>query len=240
MSKALLIGTVGGIIGTITAAVGIMWVISVNTLLNEIYNYLVELAPFVNTVISWIPTPLYTGPWPQPIFSSWPLFGLLSSILAMLLIVTGILIGIGFYGTYKIGGGAPGVVGLIFGIIGGIAGALLITIGNTTPGYMSAVAPFDEVYVPVISVTTPNFNFIWASFGVLALAFIIIGAASISVRETTNIPSASMAAGILSIIGAVAFLVGSIIHLIPPIVGFGLTLVSFILWAVVFYSSREM
>ncbi|MEM2144138.1 MAG: hypothetical protein QW279_02165, partial [Candidatus Jordarchaeaceae archaeon] len=74
-----------------------------------------------------------------------------------------------------------------------------------------------------------------------------------SVREMTEKPSFSNA-GVLSIIGALFFIIGSLIWpitlviglgptLIWPItlaIGFALIFVAFILWTVVFYSSRNL
>nr|MDO8079273.1 hypothetical protein [Candidatus Freyarchaeota archaeon] len=241
---ALLTGTAGAIIGAITAVFGIIWVYVYNILLNELYYYLWQIQAILSIIFPWPMVPpwprSYFGPPPIPIFPSWSLFGLSSYIIATFFIVTGILIGIGFYGTYKIGGGAMGIVGLIFGIIGGTLGALLIILGNITAGGMSAYIMVEMSTMSVLSVPTPNFVIMWLGFIALGLAFIIIGAASISIREMTMKPSVSLAAGIISIIGAMFFIGGLLMQGIVLVIGCALMFVVFILWAVVFFYSRDM
>jgi hypothetical protein len=251
---ALLTGTAGGIIGTITAAIGIIWILILNTFLTEIHDYLVQLGVYLTSLI---PTGFsYSYPLMLPFYPSASLFGVSSFILVIFLIMTGILIGIGFYGTYKIGGGAMGVVGFIFGIIGITAGALLIIMGNLTTGYMKAPLFMGEIINYFFPISTPNFLVIFTGFIIMGVAFILLGSASMSVREVTQKYSTSYAAGVLSIVGAVVFIIGGLMQPIILIIGggegglidwpiiltigFGLILVAFILWAVVFYSSRNM
>ncbi len=132
----------------------------------------------------------------------------------MLLIVTGILFGLGFYGTYKIGGGVMGVVGLASSVIGMMAGALLIIVGNLTTGYVYAYTLVEMSSVPTYPVATPNFVVMWIGFIVLGVTFIVLGSASMRVREMTERPSAFYAAGILSILCAVDFLVGGLVNIV--------------------------
>ena len=130
------------------------------------------------------------------------------SILFMsLLLVALVLTGIGFYGLHAIGGSSMGVVALIFGIIGGAA---FLVLG-------------------LVDLFTGTYIFIVIGFLILLVSFIIIGAASIAVREVTTNPGAALAAGILSIIGGI-FAGG--------IIGFGLLFVAFLLWAIVFYQTE--
>ena len=235
---ALITGTTGGVIGAITAAIGIIWLSILNTFQTEIYNYLAQIGTYLSTLVPF--SIFYGEPFPFPIIPflpSWSLFGLSSSILAVFFIVSGILIGIGFYGTYKIGGGAMGVVGLILGIIGCTLGALQIILGNLLTATQFIPMPITPYIIPVI---LPNFTIMWIGFMVLGVTFILLGSASITVREMTMNPSASQAAGILSIIGGSLFLLcvlflGGILF-----IGFILIFVAFILWAAVFYTSRYM
>jgi hypothetical protein len=191
-----------------------------------------------------------------PLYSpSWFSFGVSSFILAILLIVTGILIGIGFYGLHTEGGGAMSVVGLISSVVGFTLGALLIIIGNLTTGYTYAGIFLELSIVPVLPVLIPNFSFIGLGFVVLGFTLVLIGSASISasVRDMTESPSVCSAAGIISIVGALAFFFGSFMFGSAGVIsglntsggyvlGFGLIFifVAFILWAVVFYSFRNM
>ena len=229
MSKeALLTGTAGGIIGAITAVMGIIWSIIYVRFYMDFTNYL--------SIVSSLS--IFLGPFAfviQTYQASEQTLLWFSLLLAIFLIVTGILIGVGFYGTYKIGGGAMGVVGLIFGIIGGTSGALFIILGNlltTTLFIPMPIIPF------ILPITMPNYPIMWIGFMVLGVTFILLGSASITVREMTMNASASQAAGILSIIGGSLFLVGALIFGGILLIGFILIFVAFILWTVVFYTSR--
>ncbi|MHA1209852.1 MAG: right-handed parallel beta-helix repeat-containing protein, partial [Candidatus Freyarchaeota archaeon] len=241
---AFLAGTVGGVVGAITAAVGIIWVILVDAFLTEIHTYLGQLTHFFMILIplSWYYSYPYHG-YPYPIVPPLPhafLFGVSSVILSILLVATGILIGFGFYGTYETGGGAVGLRGLTLVTIGITLGALLITVGTLTKGYMYADVVVELTSNPFLPVPTPNFPVIWMGFIVLGFTFIQLGSASISVREMTQKPSASNAAGILSILGAITFLIGGFIWPVILVVGFILILVASILWTAVFYLSKEL
>ncbi|MFB0560366.1 MAG: hypothetical protein ACETWM_03865 [Candidatus Lokiarchaeia archaeon] len=139
-----------------------------------------------------------------------PLTLALVIIVATLFVVTCILVGIGFYGIGQIGGGAMGTAALIVGIVLGSAAGILLILGVYVFSLLSTI-----------------------SYVVLGVTFIIFGAASISMREFTMRPSASMAAGIIGIIGGV-------LVILLGVLGGALMFVSFIIWAIVFYSSREM
>ncbi|MFB0561450.1 MAG: NosD domain-containing protein [Candidatus Lokiarchaeia archaeon] len=239
---AFLAGTVGGIIGAITAVTGVIWVLKVNTFLTEINIYLGQLSYYLNMLVPWMGLHyLYHG---EPLllyfYPSASLFVKLSFLMSISLIVTSILIGIGFYGTYKAGGGAMGIVGLIFSILGITSGALLIILGTLTTGYMYAAYQEGMTSESFLPVPTPNFLIIWIGFMILGLTFIILGSASISVRYMTEKPATSFAAGNLSILSALFFIIGGFIYPTILIISFGLIFVAFILWVVVFFSSRVL
>ena len=269
MSRGMLLtGTAGGIIGAITTAFGIAWIFILNTFQTEISYYVTEWGYYLTSLLgtyTWDGVPVSYSIYPIPYFPSASLFGVSSFILTVFLIVTGILIGVGFYGMYKIGGGEMGVVGLVFGVMGVTVGALLIIMANLATAYEQALltvgAGEAAFVVPVIPVPTPNYSLIWIGFLILGFAFIVLGSVSISVREMTEKPSVSLAAGILSIMTAVVLILFNLIGLIPVqtvialgavesnisagiffggIIGFWPILVAFILWAVVFYSSRNV
>nr|MDO8079480.1 hypothetical protein [Candidatus Freyarchaeota archaeon] len=113
------------------------------------------------------------------------------------------------------------------------------------------LVPFPPFYYPFfyMPVSTPNYGFIWIGFIILTVTFIMLGAASIAVRGETGNSSASTSAGIVGIIGACFLVPFGLIMVVPAVpwlagvftlVGFALIMVAFILWAVVFFSSREM
>nr|MDO8081398.1 hypothetical protein [Candidatus Freyarchaeota archaeon] len=249
---ALLTGTAGGIIGAVTAGIGIEWskvpLLLTNTItvlqgLNQLFYGALQFASFHVDLINFLQRiwPVYIYPF-LVMTSRVALFSMISLILAVLFIVSGVLSGVGFYGVYKAGGGAMGLVGLIIGIIGGVAGGTLIILGNT-------LASFITFSTMPLLFSIPNHLVIWIGVIILALTFVVLGSASIAVRNSTAHPSAATAAGFLSILGAcflfpyilVSF--GDIWALIGVglmFVGFALIFVTFILWAVVFYSSRNI
>lgn len=241
----MLTGTAGGIIGTITGIIGIIWSLVSISMTTEIYNYTQFFPMFTQWLqFSTLPLVLY------PInVSSFTIF---SIVLSVFLIVSCSLLGVGLYGLYKAGGGAMGLVGLITSTLGSITGSLFIILGSMTESIMVIGGVRNYViggFLPVM-VSMPNHFIILIGMIVIAISFILLGASSIVVRKTTIRSTTSVAAGILSIIGA-CFL---ILYLFTPLqlspfaflagiltlIGFVLILVAFILWAVVFYSSREI
>jgi hypothetical protein len=228
---AFLTGIFGGIIGSVTAGIGIIWGISSVLLINELNTTFVAIYPV-----------------PQ----NEPLFILLSILLAILLVVSGVLTGVGFYGMYQTGGGAMGVVGLISGIIGSSLGAFFIFLGNIITGtkyvfnidfilygFTSSPPP---LFIMISTMVVPQFFFIGVGVIIIAITFIMFGATSIAARKTTTRPSVSIATGILSVIGG-CFLLPYILGVLGGIlaqIGFGLLFIAFVLWAVVFYSSKQI
>lgn len=157
-----------------------------------------------------------------------------------------------------------GIVGFALSVIGMMMGALLIIVGNLTTGYVYAYTLVEMASVPFYPVATPNFVVMWIGFIILGVPFIILGSASMHVREMTEKPSAFYAAGnpkhpvcsrfycrrlsehcrwpcdgrhtetcLMNQLREGSSLAGIYI------IGFALILVAFILWALVFYSSRS-
>jgi hypothetical protein len=175
---ALITGTVGGIFGTISSALGIFWIIAVLAMTSS-WTFMLLIAPLKDHI-------------PGIVFM-------------VLGIVALILVGIGFYGLYSLGGSSMGVVALIFGILGAV-GYVILVLGE-----------FGNSILAVIG---------WL---ILLVSYIIIGIASITLREVTTNPGAALAAGILSIIGGI-FAIG--------LIGFVLLFVAYLLWAIVFYTTE--
>lgn len=233
-------GIAGGITGAVTAVMGIIWVTIVNAFLAEINTYLMQLSYFLMILIppSWLYSYIYYGYYPfliVPFYPSASLFGISSVIFSTFLVATGILIVVGLYGIHKAGEEAIGLGRLILGTIGIISGALLIIGGTLTTGYMYTHLIIGVPAISLLPVPTPNFNLIWTGFMILGFASILLGSASVSIRKMTQKPSASNAAGILSIIGAIIF-IGGFLWPVALVVGFILILAASILWTVVFFS----
>jgi hypothetical protein len=100
-----------------------------------------------------------------------------------------------------------GIVALIFGIIGGSAFLVLALWDLFAGAYLL-------LFIGIL---------------ILLVSFIIIGAASIALREVTANSGAATAAGILSIIGGI---------LLIGLLGYPLLFVSFLLWAIVFHGAE--
>ncbi|MEM2985256.1 MAG: hypothetical protein QXL24_08540, partial [Candidatus Jordarchaeaceae archaeon] len=90
------------------------------------------------------------------------------------------------------------------------------------------------------SISVPNFQTIGTGFLILGATIIILGIANIVMRDSTTMPTASKATGIISIIGACFFLLGALNLPILYIIGFIIMLIVSILWAVVFYSTGQL
>ncbi|MFB0562699.1 MAG: hypothetical protein ACETWM_15970 [Candidatus Lokiarchaeia archaeon] len=246
MSKgALLTGTAGGIIGTITMFIGIIWAIVYPLYYMDLFNYGYGMES-MSSYTGWLA--IFVTPYPSYIET---LFTILTIMLVMLLIVTAILVGIGFYGTYTIGGGAMGAAALIMSIIGTTIAGIIVFLGSTIfketniayghafPYPWSTVEEFlATFYVPI---SVPGSLMIWLGCIFLGVTFIVLGAGSIVVRHATSSTSAGMAGGILSIIaGSLLILSYDGIMLFLGVLGFVLLFVAMILWSVFFFSSRYM
>jgi hypothetical protein len=133
--------------------------------------------------IIWILTYLFAPSYPFLFIPTGPtdLQIVISLIFLSLFLVACILTGIGFYGLYKLGGSSMGIVALIFSII---CGSSFLVLG-------------------LLSLFVTTTLLAWIGMLIILVSFIIIGVASIVLREITENPGVMMAAGILSIIGAV-------------------------------------
>jgi hypothetical protein len=156
--------------------------------------------------------------------------------------VGGILTGVGFYGVYKAGGGAMGLVGLISGTIGGVAGGIFLILGNVLQIQSNLGLGLDIIFTSM-----PNYVYVFIGLAVLGGTLILLGVASIAVRDMTAHSSASAAAGNLSSVGGcflfpyiLSYLLASVIGDILALVAFSLILSAFTIWAAVFHGSRNM
>lgn len=146
----------------------------------------------------------------------------------------------------------PGYSGLITSIVGSSLGATLIYLGIISKVYDISSGVVYFIFIPLVLYTypvlVPNFFYIWLGLVVLAITFIMLGVSTLAMRETFSMPSAVTAAGVLSIVGG-CFLFPYVLvwmKLIPLLgvvfafIGFAMILVVFIIWTIVFYSSRNL
>jgi hypothetical protein len=236
LSKAFTTGLVGGIIGAITAGTGIVWSIIYYLLIIDKLNYMNYL--YIAVILK---TP--------PIQSTQAdiLLHIITIIFAVLLIVTGVLIGIGYYGYYSAEGQKIGLVALVTGIIGPLAAGILLILGTMVIRTVQLIARsttdfsfFWLIYFPGLAA--------WIGLVFLAATFIIFGSTSIITRKSSPKPGIATVAGILSLIGgsliifmdeySYIFLYGNLTIFFGPL-GFGLLFISMILWTIMFYSTRK-
>jgi hypothetical protein len=255
MARAtLLIGGIGGIIVALAGFTGIIWSITDMSYVSEISSaislFTTGILP-IGLILLYGSLPLFFNPsaiilgviFSQALTPSAGLWNSLSLILALLLLVGAILIGVGFLGMYRAGGGAMGVVGLAFGIIGGVAGSLFLFLGSTA----TITTPLVVIGYFTVSITTPLYLLIFIGFAILGVSLILIGVTSIVVREITEYSAAAVAAGILSIVGGcflfpyiLDYALLSVFGGIFALIGFVLILAASVILSVVFFASRNI
>ncbi|MFB0561305.1 MAG: hypothetical protein ACETWM_08860 [Candidatus Lokiarchaeia archaeon] len=209
---ALLAGMPGGIMGTVAVVVCFIQPFI------QIYTTILRDIPFTRL--------MYAEASTATIF--------ITILFVVLLVVSCILTGVGFYGIYTVGGGAMGIVGLIFGIMGGAAAAILALLGSST-SFTARGVYYYFITIAAIPYYPPLGLWDWIGLIILGVSFVIMGCASIVVREYTMHSGTMVAAGILSIIG------GSALIFISLWAGLALMFmfVAFLLWAIVFYTTKH-
>nr|MDO8081165.1 hypothetical protein [Candidatus Freyarchaeota archaeon] len=250
MSKAITTGVFGSVSGIVTTVVGILWSIRYFEFIGARDSAVtIQNLPIINP--SFLELAVHLGFF-QNIHVSSLLSGLqgLTTILALLLVLTLILTGVGLYGLGKIEGKSMGVVSLVVGVIAAIIVLLLLlggaVAGSRTPTIISLLT---SIYAPwlitqypisviVLAGGVPHVNILLLSLGLLVsgVALIIFGATFINVREGLDSSNLSLATGILSIIaGIVLFFV-----VLLAFIAFIILFVTFIMAALVFFQSREL
>lgn len=262
MARATLsLGITGGLIGSIAAIIGVIWCLYSTIFLMEYSHYTVDILIYTFYFGgAMIPVGDYTifvasNVYPLlPIHSASASLSMWTMILGIFLVASGVLIGTGFFGMYRASGSSMGVVGLITSIVGSSVGSLLIYLGVISQQLQilySTTYFFFIFIIPILyfvqHILIPNFLYIWLGLTVLGVSFILLGVCTISLSKHTGNVWASKAAGILSIIGGVLlfpyilvwFRVADTVGSAIALIGFLVILITFILWAAVYYSSRN-
>ncbi|MEM2144858.1 MAG: hypothetical protein QW279_05825 [Candidatus Jordarchaeaceae archaeon] len=243
--EAMLAGTTGGIIGTIMGVIGVVWSLVSIAFAVDYSNY-----SLISLFSQWLGVGVLGLPYPSSSF----LVLVCSIVLGSFLIVSCTLLGVGFWGVYKAGGGAMGMVGLVFGVVGGTVGGLLIILGPLMVGiqviviFLTPLSTGFEGVFPVF-LSSPNYVFLGIGVVILVVTFILLGLSSIVVRNMTENSAASTAAGILSIIGGCLLIFYTLVQGYAPslavlggfltLVGFILIFTAFILWTIVFFNLHK-
>ncbi|MEM3466593.1 MAG: hypothetical protein QW566_09005 [Candidatus Jordarchaeales archaeon] len=237
MSRAtLLVGMVGGIMGTIALPIFIYHYLLFNDLssislqlyllydiyLTAIFNaysapsyylfhYYYSLAVFALTNL----LSLYFFVF-EP---AWSTFGIVSVMTGAFLFLHIFLISLGFFGIYKAAGRASGAATFIMGLIASPMILILYLLIYFLP---VEVVPY--VFTFPIRIIRPNIVFLFLAVVALIAFLLTSGITGIVVREDTGSPSVTLAAGILNIISSIVTI---------------LLFVSSILWAVAFYNTAQ-
>nr|MDO8080499.1 hypothetical protein [Candidatus Freyarchaeota archaeon] len=264
MARAtFLAGITGGIVGSIAAIIGVIWCIYSTLFLMNYSHYTVDIAMYAYYFGAIIPIMGYyvifaaSGMYAiLPIHSINASLSMWTMILGIFLVASSILIGIGFFGMYRASGNSMGVVGLITSIAGSSVGSLLIYLGVISQQLQT---PYSITYGIIIFIIfpivffvqpiyIPNLLYLWLGLTVLGVTFILLGVCTISLSKHTGNVSASKAAGALSIVGGILLFPYILVWLrlydtvgsATALIGFLVILITFILWAAVYYSSRKM
>jgi len=222
-------GIVGGMAGVVASGIGIIW-----GFMSMSSHPMNQFMYAMNIVFNSFSTDVYFFPVQEP--ANYGLLILLSVALAVSLIVACVLTGVGFYGFYSTRGGSRGVVSLLSIATGSALGALLIVFGTVSLRAEYYFMPWNVI--PLLITLSQEYTIIGMGMIILAATFILLGVTSIVLRENTTMPSDSMGAGILSIIGA-CLLIPHILGSPLTFIGFAVVLVAFVLWARVFYSFSQ-
>jgi hypothetical protein len=249
MSKSIITGVFGSVSGMVTSIVGILWGLRYAEFVGaHDIAVLVQDLPILQP--SFLERAIQLGFF-QDIHISNLQSGLagLSFILAVLLVLTLILTGVGLYGLGKVEEKSMGTVSLVIGVIGAVIAMLLLLIGTTGPNtptlisllafiYAPSVITQYPIYVIVLAGGVPHVStlLLWLSFIVVGATIITFGATFINVREGLDSPGLCVATGVLFLISGIFLLVGLLLPWLATFILF----VAFIMATLVFYGSREM
>ncbi len=254
MSRRLMLtGTVGGVIGTITGSIGILWIATYFIFLNKLsYEYTFSVICFLYLFGPFIGQFFFPSLFPAFLEL---VFLILTILLGISLIITSIMVGLGFYGLSEQGAGGIGGAALITGVSGTSVAAILLVLADTVfrEFHLSSLYLFyyPYYYYPIyLYIYTPGSLFIWYSLIVLGITFFVLGLVSVLARDSTPSLNSAVAAGILSIIGGIlliqcsyTFILTNFSLIIPGYLYLGIpsfaTLIACgIFWAYMFHSSK--
>ncbi|MEM2984072.1 MAG: hypothetical protein QXL24_02535 [Candidatus Jordarchaeaceae archaeon] len=250
MSNSITAGVFGAVVGLVSTIVGILWSLqyyalaslhqTAVTIQNMLYVF-EELTFFIGFFHNLQLNSAISG------------FLGVTAILAILLLVTLILVGLGLYGIGKIEGKTMGTVGLVIGIIAAILILLLLILGVTAGGTVHTLTsiwvlrnlgwvismplnPGKIMFLVLMSgVPSVSTSLLWLGLLVLGITVIIFGATFILMRETLSSPGLAVAAGVLYIISGIFLFAGVLV----PWLAFIILFVSFIMSALIFFQARE-
>ncbi|WXG41712.1 MAG: hypothetical protein WED07_13275 [Candidatus Freyarchaeum deiterrae] len=250
MSKSVTAGIIGSVLGIVATVIGIFWIIqyytfssmyqqamAIQNLFFILYDYTIVVGLFQNLALS----------------SALSSFMFVTFILALLLVLTLILMGVGLYGLGKIEGKSMGTVSLVFGVIGAILALILLLAGAATGGtthnltsiylitHFSDIIGLTPIWtlaflVVMGGVPAVNGVFLWLGLIAVGSTLIIFGATFVNLREGLDSPGLSVATGVLSIIAGIFLFMG----VLAPWLAFIILFVGLIMSALVFYGSRQM
>lgn len=144
---------------------------------------------------------------------------------AILMVIAGILIAVGFFSKYSVDGNAMNLVSGIFGIAGIAGGGILLylalkPISNYILGLIS---------IPLAFTASTNYTYINLAAVLLLVGFLIFGITHLRGRHESTKPTLCTGIGIMEILTGV-ILLGGILSVTMFIIGFASMLITFVLW----------
>jgi hypothetical protein len=252
MSRSILTGVFGSVFGIVTAIIGVLWGLRYTDFVaNHDLAVGIQNLPIIqsSSLERSIQISFFMDLHVSDLQSS---LAFLTFILAVLLVLTLILTGVGLYGLGIVEQKSMGTVGLVFGVIGGILAMLLLLIGSTGPNTPTFISLLVFTYAPSLITQYPipvlvlaggvanvHPTLLGLGFIVFGVTIIMFGAAFISVREGLDSPGLSTATGVLFIISGIFLILIVLLPLLSWLSTF-ILFVAFIMTALVFYGSREM
>ncbi|MFB0562840.1 MAG: hypothetical protein ACETWM_16705 [Candidatus Lokiarchaeia archaeon] len=198
-------GVTGGVLGIITAIVGLLWIVVLLSFIPDLMNYA--------NIVNFMAGPpifglsVYNGiiaslivPYP----TSYNLLVMMSIIVVVPLMVFGASIGLGFRRLLK--GGAVGSLYFACGLVGLLIAVVLILMGvmfqTTIIHQFLILHGLTAIFTPI---RIPEFLYTWMGLIVLGIVLIILGVASVRVRHSVERRDSALAAGALSIVSGAVF-----------------------------------
>ncbi|MBS7250946.1 MAG: hypothetical protein KIH08_10230 [Candidatus Freyarchaeota archaeon] len=213
-------GIIGSLLGIGVSIAGFVWITTVIVFMSDLMSY----AALVNFVAGF-PIPLfglsvYNGlivslvvPYPNSV--NW--LAVVSILVVVVLVVFAVMIGLGFrsYGrsefsafgaTVILKRGIESSLYLAFSFLGVlIAGVTIlagVTFQNTIVYNFLRIQGLTEIFTPI---RIPEFLYTWIGLAALGVVLIVLGAATLRVRDLVDWRDLATVAGVLSIMGGVVF-----------------------------------
>ncbi|MFB0560025.1 MAG: hypothetical protein ACETWM_02150 [Candidatus Lokiarchaeia archaeon] len=144
---------------------------------------------------------------------------------AILMVIAGIIIAVGFFSKYSVDGNAMNIVSGIFGIAGIAGGGILLYLAlQPISNYILSL-----ISIPLAFTAITNYTYINLAAVLLLVGFLIFGITHLRGRHESMKPTLCTGIGIMEILTGV-ILLGGILSVTMFIIGFASMLITFVLW----------